>query len=297
MMAMPNVVMKASAYVSAVAISSSTEDAHRDHRHPGHPAGARERQPGHRLAAVRSSASGEHGDDEDDEERHGLGEAGERRVAHAQVAGDVGLEQRDLALEDADDEGRGDGDGERREPPDQGGGQRREDGEGQDRCVQGDDRREQDGRQRRQEPGDHVVDELDARRRPTSGGRHSAVLGHRRGRQPEQRAAVDEAEHDREEQRQPDQHEAVLADAKVTAQGDRARREQRFRLTQLIAPDERHRAPGDAQQRERGDEPAEQRRLPEEGHDRVGHEPEQGADAESGHKAATGGQPCSSRNE
>ena len=71
-------------------------------------------------------------------------------AAHAEGVGDVGLEERDLALHDADAERGEHGDAEGREPADERGGQRGDHRDRQHGRVQGDDRGEQDRRQRRQ---------------------------------------------------------------------------------------------------------------------------------------------------
>ena len=87
---------------------------------------------------------------------------GQRGVADAEPFREVGLEERDLALDDADAECGGHGDAEGREAPDQRGGERRDHGQGQHRGVEGDDRGEEDRREGRQRPGDREVHLLDA---------------------------------------------------------------------------------------------------------------------------------------
>jgi hypothetical protein len=100
MIAIANVVMSASAH-DCTPTSRATDTAIPT------PTGRRDTRPlpgraaGERLAAEARPA-GRDQEHEDDGERDGLHEPGERRGAHAERLGDVGLEQRDLALHDAD---------------------------------------------------------------------------------------------------------------------------------------------------------------------------------------------------
>ena len=81
---------------------AGTEDDPDDEREQRHPPGAGQRQPGDGLAPLEARASRHDHVAEDDRQRHGLHEPRERRRADVEPLGDVGLEQQDLALHDAD---------------------------------------------------------------------------------------------------------------------------------------------------------------------------------------------------
>ncbi len=98
------------------------------------------------------------------------------------------------------------------------------------------------------------VDQLDAVRRPTGAGRHPAVLGDGGGGEAEQRAGVDEAQHGGAGQGDPDEHQAVHADAEVAPQRDVVRRQQRLGLHDPDAPAQDHERLAGAEQAEGGDE-------------------------------------------
>ncbi len=82
-------------------------------------AGAGQREARERLAALQPRPAGHDHEDQDDRERHGLREAGQRCCAHAEHLRDVGTEERQQALGNADPECGEDGDTERRKAPDQ----------------------------------------------------------------------------------------------------------------------------------------------------------------------------------
>ena len=189
--------------------------------------------------------------------------------------GDVGLEQQDLALHDADQQGGADGDAERREPPDEGGGERRQDGDRQHGGVERDDGGEEDGGEGRQPTGDGEVDQLDAVGRPAGARRHPPVLGHGRRDQAEQRAGVDEAQDGGAGEGDADEHQPVEADAEVAPQRHVAGRQQRLGLHDPDPPAQDHERLTGAEQGQGGDELRQPGGVAEEREHAEGHEPEQ----------------------
>ena len=246
-----------------------------DERQGRHPPAARERQAGQRLAALEAGLAGHHQEPEDDHEGHRLGQAGERGTADPEPVGDVGLEERDLALDDADHQRRGHGDAEGREPTDQGGGERRDHGEGQHRGVERDDGRQEDGGERGERSGDGEVHQLDAIGRPAGAGGDASVLGHRGRRQPEQRPRVHDLEHGGAHEGDPDQQETIEPDRHIAPQRHDPRREHRRRLHDAEPPPQDHEGLAGTEQAEGGDELRQLRRVPDRRDDTEGHEAQQ----------------------
>jgi hypothetical protein len=225
-----------------------------DEREQRHPSRAGQRQAGRGLAPLEAGAAGQDHVGEDDRQRHGLDETGQRGRADVEPVGEVGLEQEDLALHDADQECGADGDPEGGEPTHQGGGQRGQDGDGEHGRVERDDRGEEDGRERGQAAGDREVGQLDAVRCPARAGRHPPVLGDGRGGQAEQRPGVDDSQHRGAGEGDPDQQQTVLADAEVAPQGHVVGRQQRLGLHHPRPPAQDHERLSGAEEAEGGDE-------------------------------------------
>src|SRR5205085_4501087 len=125
-----------------------------------HQTTAREGQPRRLVTACGSSATAGDDDHDDDEQRHGVAEPLE--VLPVDEVGNLALVALGLTLQDADQERAGDGQRERREAADEGGGQRREDqADGERAGGEADDRREEDGGGRGEDAGQREVGELD----------------------------------------------------------------------------------------------------------------------------------------